>query len=209
MSNQPPIYGLDLTAETAGPRINRTTDRILKIGLSRTAEDEIYEGGEPELIELLDRRLRLLPVGVIASWHGSILAIPLIVARAERWDLTLGLRVEIDRRAAPLSPILGVESAVIGQWHQHQLLDLRRIYETSEPRRWSRLGRSKSNAEDLIPPVDDLARRDPRKDARLARQLAERRWPQARRFVDRVEKLSGTEASDVGQSAVTGQEASR
>jgi hypothetical protein len=194
VSGHPPIYGLDLIVDTSGPLVDPTTDRILEVGLSRSAEDELYEGGEPELLELLDRRLRLLPAGVIASWHGSILAIPLIMLRAERWNLTLGISGEPDRRAAPPSPVIGIDGAFIGQWHHHTLLDLRRVYETTESRRWlplSRprsLGRSKTSDEDLIPPVDDLAPRDPRKDARLARQLAERRWAQARRCVDRFDQ---------------------
>ena len=184
MTDQPPIYGLDLLTNATGPLIDPASDRILEIGLSTPNEDELYEGGEPELIELLDRRLRLLEPGVLATWHGSVLAIPMIAQRAARWQLELGLTLWADRRSAPPSPIAGVEEASCASWHTHQVLDLRRVYETIEPKRRSRRRGRGVDPEDLIPPADDLALRDPRKDARLARQLAERRWSQARRFVD-------------------------
>lgn len=184
MTGQPPIYGLDLITNATGPLIDPATDRILEIGLSTPAEDELYEGGEPELIELLDRRLRLLEPGVLATWHGSVLAIPMIAQRSARWQLNLGLSLWVDRRSAPPSPIAGVEHATCASWHAHEVLDLRRVYETVEPKRRGRRRGRGVDPEDLIPPADDLAARDPRKDARLARQLAERRWPQARRFVD-------------------------
>lgn len=184
MTEQPPIYGLDLITDSAGPLIDPTTDRVLEIGLSTPAEDELYEGGEPELLELLDRRLRLLDPGVLATWHGSVLAIPMIAQRSARWQVSLGLSIWTDRRSAPPSPIAGVEQASCASWHSHQVLDLRRVYESTEPKRRSRRRGRSVDPEDLIPPADDLAPRDPRKDARLARQLAERRWSQARRFVD-------------------------
>lgn len=196
MTGQPPIYGLDLITNASGPLIDPVADRILEIGLSTPAEDELYEGGEPELIELLDRRLRLLEPGVLATWHGSVLAIPMIARRSARWQLSLGLSLWADRRSAPPSPIAGVDQASCASWHAHQVLDLRRVYETVEPkRRGLRRGRG-VDPEDLIPPADDLADRDPRKDARLARQLAERRWSQARRFVDGpAPEGAGTDAS--------------
>lgn len=185
------VYGLDLITDAEGPLIDPHRDQIVGIGLSIPSDDELYEGGEPELLELLDRRLKLLPAGVISTWHGSIVAIPLIAARAARWDLKLGLTVWADRRSAPASPVAGVESASCASWHDHALLDLRRVYEASEPRRWTRRSKSRTDPEDLIPLPDDLAHRDPRKDARLARQLTERRWSKARRYVDVTNENSG------------------
>jgi hypothetical protein len=190
-----PIYGLDLITDADGPLIEPDRHQITQIGLSRRAEDELYEGGEPELLELLDRRLKLLPRGVLATWHGSVLAVPLIAQRAERWKLSLGLTLWVDRRAAPLSPVAGVDTAYCASWHDHALLDLRRVYETSEPKRWSIRGRSRPDPEDLIPTPDELTQRDPLKDARLARQLAERRWSQAKRCVDTADPRNSDKKS--------------
>lgn len=196
MSDQPPIYGLDLITDAAGPLIDPITSRIVEIGLSTASGDELYEGGEPELLELLDRRLNLLDPGVLATWHGSIVALPLIAARAKRWNLDLSLTLQDDRRAAPASPVIGV-TAVRARWHDHGVLDLRRVYETAEPRRWRRRRNTSRSLEDLIPPTDDLAQRDPLKDARLARQLAERRWPQAKRVIDQIDLTEPTRETPV------------
>ena len=200
MSDQPPIYGLDLITDAVGPLIDPVTNRIVEIGLSTGSGDELYEGGEPELLELLDRRLRLLDPGVLATWHGSIVALPLIAARARHWKLDLALTLEADRRAAPASPVIGV-TAVRAQWHDHGVLDLRRVYETAEPRRWRRRRNTSRSLEDLIPPTDDLADRDPQKDARLARQLAERRWPQAKRLIDRIDLTDRSHAASAPSGA--------
>lgn len=188
MGEQPAIYGLDVTTSATGPFVDPTTDRIVAIGLSSSGADEYFDGNETDLLSDLEERLGLLAPGVIATWDGSVLALPLLAARARHCSVPLSLRLQSDRRAAPPSPVRGVDQPVRGRWGDHQILDLRRVYEPG--RRWGLLGRGRDR-EDLIPPTDELAPHDPCSDARLARRLAERRWPQARRHLDTL-----TESAD-------------
>ncbi len=189
MTSLPAIYGLDLVTDSAGPLVDPDLHRVVAIGLSSTNTDQLFDGDEPTLLEELDTRLSTLSPGVIVTWHGSVLAIPLIAARAQRHHVALGLCLEADKRTAPRSPVLGVDAAVRARWGNHAVLDLQRVYESHGPRWWGRRNRDR-DVEDLLPPTDDLIARDPCKDARLARCLAERRWSQAKRYIDPLPQVS-------------------
>lgn len=180
----PAVYGLDLVTDATGPSVDPATNRIMAVGLSSARADERFDGDERELLAALDTRLMALPAGVVVTWHGSVLAIPLLAARARVQRIRLGLVLEADRRSAPPSPVLGVETAVRSRWGNHAVLDLQRVYEP-EVSRW-RLRRRERDPETLIPPADELTPRDPCRDARLVRSLAERRWSRARRYIDSV-----------------------
>lgn len=182
MASHPPIYGLDLITDAVGDTLDPSHNAIVAIGLSSASGTEVLDGTEPDLLQEIDCRLASLPQGVVATWNGSLLDLPLIAMRAVRLDLNLGLTIRADRRSSPVSPIQNLEHAVCAGWHDHQHLDLRRIYANNG----RRLGRRKVDQESLIPPVNDLVQRDPGKDASLARRLSERRWSQARKFVDRM-----------------------
>lgn len=186
MSGLPTIYGLDLTIDASGPFVDPASDRVLEVGLSASHCDDLFAGDEADLLRELDDRLAMLPAGIIVTWHGSVLAIPLIAARARLHRLTLGLALEQDKRSAPPSPILGLDAAVRARWGQHAVLDLQRVYEPGGGRWWGRRHRDHRDRdhEALFPPTDDLIPRDPCKDARLVRCLAERRWSQAKRHID-------------------------
>ncbi len=179
----PPIYGLDLVTDSAGPLVDPMTDRITGVGLSGRDADSLFLGEEFDILLDLEAKLQSVEAGVIATWHGSILALPLIAARAKRIGAPVTLELQIDQRSAPPSPIEGVASAFRARWGAHQTLDLRRVYQEGG-RRFGR--RTKNSEEDLIPPTDYLVERDPSRDAALARALTERRWPQARRHLDRL-----------------------
>ncbi len=184
----PLIYGLDIVTNTEGPRIDPTSDRITAIGLSTEAGDELYDGDEAELLTLVDRRLEMLRDGVLTTWGGSVLALPLLAGRVAALELDLSLRIFPDDRRNPrngaTAPIAGVDKPMWGAWHSHPHLDLSRVYD--DQRRWNPLRSRRTTPESHFPATDELAARDPRKDARLARNLAERRWSQAKRLIDRM-----------------------
>ncbi len=184
---QPPIYGIDLITDAVGQTVDPAQHRIVAIGLSLATRTERFDGPECDLIKLLDERLGALPAGVIATYNGSLLDLPLIAARAEMFGVATSLRLRTDRRAAPDSPILDLTEAICAAWGPHQHLDLRRFY--SESSRKKRRGRL--DPESLIPESNELTRRDPCKDAVLARRLTERRWQQARKFIDRMPVPAG------------------
>ncbi len=185
----PLIYGLDLVTNTEGPTIDLTTDRIIAIGLSTEAGEELYEGDEAELLTLVDRRLEMLRDGILTTWGGSTLALPLLAGRMTALDLELRLRIFPDERRNPrngaTAPVSGVNSPMWGAWHNHPHLDLARVYDDDQ-RRWNPLRSRRNTPESHFPATNELAARDPRKDARLARNLAERRWSKAKRLIDRM-----------------------
>ncbi len=185
----PLIYGLDVVTDTDGPTIDLTTDHIVAIGLSTEAGDELYEGDESEILTLVDRRLEMLRDGVITTWGGSILALPLLAGRVDALELDLALRVFPDDRRNPrngaTTTVSGFDKPMWGAWHKHPHLDLARVY-ADDQRRWNPLRSRRTVPESHMPATDDMVSRDPRSDARLARNLAERRWSQAKRLIDRI-----------------------
>lgn len=184
----PPLYGIDLCTDTTTSQIDTTRHRIVCIGISTASGEEIYEGDEREILHLVDHRIAILPPGILVTWQGSILDFPLLAARAHHAGIELGLRLRPDHRPAPPSVLRPFDHPWCADWFSHEHLELRRIYDANA--RWWHPIRSKLDPESLIPPADALANRDPSHDARLARALAERRWMQARKHVDRMPKRS-------------------
>lgn len=184
---QPPIYGIDVITDAVGSCIDASRDRILAIGLSVATAAELFDGPEADLLALLNDRLEALPPGVIATYNGSLLDLPLIARRARRRGVSIDLRVRADRRASPDSPLVDLDHAVCGAWGHHQHLDLRRVYDEGR-----RPKRGRFDPEMLMPVADELTDRDPCRDAALARRLSERRWAQAKKFVDRMPLPAGT-----------------
>lgn len=204
---QPLVYGFDLCTDTTTSIIDPAQHRITKVGLSTPSGEEVYDGEEGEILHLVDHRLAVLPPGVLVSWQGSILDFPLFDERAKRVGLRCGLRLRPDHRPAPTSVLAGLSHPWCGDWYSHRHLELRRIYDAGN--RWWNPMRNKLDPETMIPPADDLASRDPSRDARLARVLAERRWPQAKKYIDRMpERADWTpptvDQGDDGQIHATG-----
>ncbi len=185
----PLIYGLDIVTNTEGPVIDLTSDRIIAIGLSTEAGEELYDGDEAELLTMVDRRLEMLRDGVLTTWGGSVLALPVLAGRMSALELELSLRIFPDDRRNPrngaAAPIAGAGKPMWGAWHSHPHLDLARVYEDDQ-RRWNPLRARRTTPDDHFPATNELAARDPQKDARLARNLAERRWSKAKRLIDRI-----------------------
>lgn len=169
------LYGLDVVIEG---------ERIASVGFSLDGCDELFDGDEIRLLTELDELLAELPPGVLVTWQGGIVDLPVLAARAAALGVDVGLRVRPDARDRRSSPVGGVTGGCCGAWYRHRHLDLARVYDPARPR-VMRVLRGRST-EELIPPVDESTEHDPRRDAHLARCLAERRWGRARRLVDRM-----------------------
>lgn len=186
---RPPLYGLDIVTEVTAPS-EPIGERVVAVGLSMDGCDQLFEGDEPELLADLDEMLVHLPPGVLVSWQGGIVDLPVLGARARAVGLEVGLRLRRDARDRRHSPVAGVGAGYCGAWHRHRHLDLARVYDGGGLR-VGRVLRGR-NSEDLIPPADERTVHDPRRDAHLARCLAERRWNRARRLVDRMPPTPGS-----------------
>lgn len=200
---RPPLYGIDLVTDTtaggtsggppppptSGPRGD---ERIVAVGLSLDGRDRCFDGDEADLLAELDEFLGELPPGVLVTWHGANVDLPVLAARSASLGVAMGLRVRRDVRPVEpaTDPAGSAGEAWCGAWHQHRHLDLARVYCEPPPRgRWP--WRSPAVPEDLMPPSDERTGHDPRHDAHLARCLAERRWARARRLVDRMPPAPG------------------
>jgi hypothetical protein len=154
--------------------------------------DEVLLGDERELLVELDRRLARLAPGVLVTWNGTFFDLPFIAARAAALGLQLGLRCD----AAGAWPPPYRPGPHESSWWGHRHLDGYRLYRDDLGRA---LGlscalKSLSRLCGLQPVevdrsrmhlLDDASMREyVASDARLARQLVQRRMPLAYRSVD-------------------------
>lgn len=191
------VYGLDIETDTSRDGLDPAVAPIRAVALSCQAGDELFVGDEGDLLRALDAHLNWLYPGVVATWNGAAFDLPFLADRARILGVDLGLRLRLDPRLTMhRSPLPGHAGAYRGSWHQHGHLDTFRLYGTHVghgPRPSLRhLGRLIGlGSPDRRPPHHDLANEalhaHAPSDARLARVLAERRWPAAVRLVDRVE----------------------
>ena len=193
-----PIYGLDIETDTTVDGLDPARSRIVAVALS-TGVDELFDGPEDELLEALDQRLGELPPGVIATWNGSAFDLPFIADRAARWRLRLGLHLVADPRIRHRhAPLPGHDHCYRAAWFGHSHLDAYRLYrdDVGPALRISCSLKSIARLVGLAPVevdrerIHDLSREAlhayASSDARLARVLAERRWPTAARRIDHV-----------------------
>jgi hypothetical protein len=173
--------GLQRTA-TGRAMLNPARAVITAAGVSTPDGDMLYDGPESDILRQLDRHFASLDPGIIATWSGSTLDLPLLEARATSLSLSVGLRVQPDRRrslrlvdADHPEPTLAVGSdpgqerrPVLGAWHRQRHLDLR----------W--LG-TRRNHPSAPAPLDD-----PCRHAYAARSAADQRWARARRHLERM-----------------------
>ncbi len=190
MQSTPPIYGFDLVTDTVGDTIDPLANRVVAIGLSTPLGDELYDGPESEILRMVDTRLSMLTAGVLTCWQGSVVALPFLSCRAEALGLPIAMTLHEDRRVDSTSALEGIAHPWLISWHGHRHLDLKKAYSNESRRRLTL--RSRVDPESFIPEVDPFADRNPERDARLARTLAERRWGQAKRHVDQLPNRAPT-----------------
>ncbi len=194
-----PIYGLDIETDTTVDGLDPSVSRIVAVALSTGGVDELFEGPEGELLCELDERLADLPPGVLATWNGSAFDLPFLADRAARWRLRLGLRLEADPRIRHRhDPLPGHDSCYRAAWYAHGHVDAYRVYrdDVGPALRISCSLKSIARFVGLAPlevdraRIHDLSREAlhayAASDARLARVLAERRWPTVARRIDQL-----------------------
>lgn len=209
MGQHATIYGLDIETDTTEDGLDPAVASVRAVALSGCSFDELYVGDEADILRSLDARLARLPTGIVATWNGSAFDLPFLADRARILGVDLGLKLCLDRRLTlHRAPLPGHAGAYRASWHDHGHLDTFRIYGRSEgaSQRLSlrSLGRFVGiGAHDVHPARTQTLSNEALhacapSDARLARVLAERRWPAAARMIDRVE---WTEAEPVAVAA--------
>jgi len=191
------IYGLDIETDTTVDGLDPMRSPVVTAALSTPHADEVFTGSEPEILEALDGRLRGLEAGVLATWNGAAFDLPFLADRAAACGLTLGLRLTPDRTVPPgHDPLPGHAGAYRASWYGHRHLDAYRVYraDVGPLLRVSCSLKAVARLVGLTPVEVDRERIHDlpaaalaayvASDARLARVLAERRWPGIARCVD-------------------------
>jgi DNA polymerase elongation subunit (family B) len=193
------IYGLDIETDTSIDGLDPAVSPVVTVALSTPEADEVFVGDEPDLLTALDRRLRSLEPGVIATWNGAAFDLPFLSDRAAACGVGLGLRLVPDPTVVlSHGPLQGHAGAYRAAWHGHGHLDAYRVYRSDVGRVLGISCSLKAIARlvGLTPVEVDRERIHEiapaaldayvASDARLARILVERRWPGVARCVDFV-----------------------
>ena len=198
MGHHAAVYGLDIETDTTHDGLDPAVASVRAVALSGATFDELFVGDEADLLRALDERLWSLPAGVVATWNGSAFDLPFLADRARLLGVDLGLKLRLDRRLTlHRAPLPGHAGAYRAGWHDHGHLDTFRVYgaETTAAQRLSLrslgrfvgLGGCEVRSTRTQTLSNEALHACAPSDARLARVLAERRWPAAARMVDRVE----------------------
>ena len=199
MARLPIVYGLDIETDTTENGLDPAVAAVVTVALSSPGFDEVYSGRESTILYDVDQRLRELEPGVIATWNGAAFDFPFIADRAAKHGMDLGLRMQFDPAIAMRrAPLPGHPGAYRCGWYRHSHIDAYRLYkgDVGPALRVSCSLKSIARLVGLAPieadreRIHDLSHEAlhayAASDARLARVLAERRWPGAGRFVDRL-----------------------
>jgi uncharacterized protein YprB with RNaseH-like and TPR domain len=195
-----PLYGLDIETDTTCDGLDPGVARVVAVAVSSAAAgDVVLTGAEHGVLAALDAHLAELDPGVLVTWNGGAFDLPFLATRAGRLGLDFGLELAWDHRGyrAGRPPLPGHLGTYAAAWHGHVHVDAYRAWRTLVDDGVPCGLKSVARAEGLDPvEVDDVTalhdvprdhlRRYVASDAALTRRLAERRWADVRRFIDRL-----------------------
>lgn len=195
-----PLYGLDIETDTSADGLDPGVARVVAVAVSSSAQGEVvFTGPEEALLAAVDDHLQVLEPGVLVTWNGGAFDLPFLASRAASCAIPLGLELAWDpagyRPGRP--PLPGSLGTYAAGWHDHVHVDAYRAWRTLVDADAPCGLKAVARAEGFDPvEVDDVTllhalplaevRRYVASDAALTRQLAERRWRDVRRFVDRL-----------------------
>lgn len=204
----PPVYGLDIETDTAAGGLDPAVAGIVAIAVSGAGWARVFTGHEPDLLADTDAFLVALEPGVLVTWNGGRFDLPFLFDRARLLDVPLHLRTEAaEWPRSRREPLPGHNGGYRARWGRHSHLDAYQVYRADVgaslglPCGLKPLARfvgldpvevDRSRIHDLTAAELDAYVAS---DATLTRELAIRRWPTARRAVDRLADL-GASASE-------------
>ncbi|MBW3615523.1 MAG: hypothetical protein KY439_09485 [Actinobacteria bacterium] len=195
-----PLYGLDIETDTSADGLDPGVAGVLAVALSCEETGEVvFTGGEVGILTALDAHLRDAEPGVVVTWNGGAFDLPFLASRATAAGVRLGLNLAWEPGAsrAGRCPLPGRLGTYAASWYGHRHLDAYRAWRRlSDPDvRCGLKGVARSVGLAAVE-LDDVTqvhglglgqlRRYVASDASLARRLAELRWPEVRRFLDRM-----------------------
>jgi hypothetical protein len=198
ITGPPPLYGLDIETDTATDGLDPSIGRVLAVAVAGSRSVDVFDhADEARLLVELDRHLGALAPGVLVTWNGARFDLPYLATRAERLDVSLGLRLVADRAPAePRPPLPCHAGAYRASWCAHDHLDAYRLYRADVgpalrlPCSLKVVARLAGLRPVEVDPgrVHELAPSTLAayvgSDAACASELARRRWATARRSLD-------------------------
>lgn len=175
-----PLYGLDIETDTRVDGLDPERSAVVAASVVGDDVELVLDGTEPALLHDLDEALSALRPGIITTWNGARFDLPFLLTRAAHHGVHLGLSIQ-DRRMS---------------WYEHRHLDGYRLYRADVGRALRFPCGLKAMARLVgLPAIevdtaalhllsDSEIRRYVTSDARVTRQLVQRRWPAAASFVD-------------------------
>lgn len=204
MSGAVPLYGLDIETDTSTGGLDPTRSAIVAVAVSGTEIEVVLDGPEPLLLKDLDDLIGQLDPGVIVTWNGGRFDLPFIAHRAASHGVPIGLElievptVGVHRLRKPTEPEWLPQPSFLASWHRHGHLDGYRLFRSDAGQALG-LSCGLKNLARLVglDPVevdrseihllsDQELAEYVASDARIARQLVERRLSTALRAVDRM-----------------------
>ena len=201
VSSAVPFYGLDIETDTSTGGLDPTCSAIVAVAVSGSDLEIVLDGPEAQLIVELDALVAQLQPGVVVTWNGGRFDLPFIAHRAAHHGIGLGL----DLTEAPGRSLrhraeeeVDHQRSYLATWYDHGHLDGYRLFRSDAGRALGLSCGLKNLARlvGLVPIEVDrsnihlLSEQELAEyvasDARMARQLVERRAPTALRAVDRV-----------------------
>lgn len=195
-----PLYGLDIETDTSADGLDPGVAGIVAVALSSQSTGElVLTGGEAGILTALDAALADVEPGILVTWNGGAFDLPFLAARAAARDVPMGLELAWDPSAYRLGrrPLPGHLGTYAARWYDHGHLDAYRAWRRISDPGVSCGLKAVARSFDLTPvEVDDPSqihglplgglRRYVASDARLTRHLAELRWGDVHRFIDRL-----------------------
>ena len=184
-----PLIGLDIETDTTIDGLDPRQSSVLAVAISGGGIEAVLDGpDERSLLVETDRLLAPIEAGVLVTWNGAGFDLPFIATRARILGLSLGLITWHDPSIAGRhDPLPGEPGRVRGQWYRLGHLDGFQAYRADVGQNLPISCGLKSLAKFVgLEPVEVDRRRihelTPKEmheyvlsDARLARQLVERR----------------------------------
>ncbi len=199
-----PLYGLDIETDTSTGGLDPTCSAIVAVAVSGTEIEVVLDGPEPQLLKELDDLIRQLDPGVIVTWNGGRFDLPFIERRAANHGVPMGLElievplVRVRPQRQPTEPDWTPQPSFLARWHEHGHLDGYRLFRSDAGQalglscglknlaRLVGLDPVEVNRSEIHLMSDQELAEYVASDARIARQLVERRLSTALRAVDRM-----------------------
>jgi uncharacterized protein YprB with RNaseH-like and TPR domain len=197
---------VDIETDTSVDGLDPSCSPIVAVAVEGEGVEAVLTGHEGRLLADLDDLIRSLRPGVLVTWNGARFDLPFIADRCRHHRVDVGLRLLVSEEPCT-HPLPGHESAYLAAWYDHGHLDGYKLFR-SDAGRALPVSCGLKNLARLVglepfevdrTAIHDLSADDLHRyvlsDARLARQMVERRIATALAAVDVLPRPDGPDGT--------------